>query len=411
MRVIGPYAGWSCLLLVIILLVLSAGCTDRGAEQGSTTVAGEDYRTVVDSRGVAVQVPMTIERVVTVSDGLIEGTMTSLGVQDTIVGLGSSCLQRNFNYEFPTVHGESYWYRDGMNPVTYLNRWMMDLPLAAQSGAGANFETIAALDPDVIILRVGSCPMRSPDDEGVIMTIQTIESLGYPLIVIYGPPAFDNPDLTKVSEEIKIIGEVFGKEAEAEVLANYLESQTHIVYDRTKNIPDAEKPTVLAFGASPNARNAGGAGNVKGTNTFESYFIEDIVHAKNAFQNPGSPTISAEQLLALDPDVIVLGTANGYHPPEELYSAPYYQNVAELQAVKNQRVYALPWTPCNCAKRLEYPIDIMVFAKAAYPDLFEDIILSEWLLDFYKNVYGVDHDTAIALRSAQWMDWCVEDGI
>jgi len=49
-----------------------------------------------------------------------------------------------------------------------------------------------------------------------------------------------------------------------------------------------------------------------------------------------------------------------------------------------------------------------VIAKAAYPGRFADIDLGEWLLDFYKNVYGVDDGTAKALRSAQWMDWCVE---
>ena len=47
-----------------------------------------------------------------------------------------------------------------------------------------------------------------------------------------------------------------------------------------------------------NAHRAGalgtqGAGSVKGTDTVESYFIEKIVHAKNAYRNTGSPLISA----------------------------------------------------------------------------------------------------------------------
>ena len=146
---------------------------------------------------------------------------------------------------------------------------------------------------------------------------------------------------------------------------------------------------------------------VRGTDTIESYFIEQIVHAKNAFRETGRPTISAEQLLSLNPDAMVLDTANGYHPPEELYSAPYYQNVGELSAVKNRRVFALPWTCCS-TKRLEYPIEVMVIAKAAYPDRFSDIDLEEWLIDFFKDVYDVDNETARALISTQWMDWCVK---
>lgn len=390
-------------LLKLGLIVLACLCLLQGSG-----LAAEEMRTVVDSRGVEVQVPVQIDRVVTISDGLIESVMFVLGVEDMIAGVGSSCIQRVFNYTYPTADGKDYEYKDGMNPVTYLYPQVRDNPLVGKSGAAINYEMLSGLDPDLVILRVGSCTLQSMEDEGVQKTISTIEALGIPIIVLKGPPCFDEPDLSTISDEIRIIGKVFDKEDKAQELADYLESQTQVILERTKDIPESEQPTVLIFGASPTSRQSGGAGSVKGTDTIESYFIENIVHAKNAFHEAGSPTISAEQLLALNPDAIVLGTANGYHPPEELYSAPYYQNVAELSAVKNHRVYSFPWEPCNCAKRLEYPIDVMVIAKTAYPDRFEDIDLGEWLLLFYKKVYGVDDETARAMRSAQWMDWTVE---
>ncbi len=98
--------------IILIALLLSAGCVGSTDTVDTEPSAEGSYRTVVDSRGVAVQVPVHIERVVTVSDGMIEGTMTYLGVEETIVGVGSSCIQRIFHYEFPTIHGESYWYRE-----------------------------------------------------------------------------------------------------------------------------------------------------------------------------------------------------------------------------------------------------------------------------------------------------------
>ncbi|NMC10370.1 MAG: ABC transporter substrate-binding protein [Methanothrix sp.] len=372
----------------------------------STGWAAEETRTVVDSRGVEVQIPAQIERVVTVSAGLIESMMFILGEEEKIVGVGTSSVQNVFNYTFPTVGGETHEYQNGTRPVTYLYPRIRDLPLIGE-GTAMNYEALAGLNPDLVLLRVGIWQLPSMDDEGVRKTISTIEALGIPVVVLKGPPCFDKPDISTISDEIRILGEVFGKEEKADKLAEYIESQTQVVFERTKDIPEAERPTVLIFGASSTARKAGMAGSVMGTDTIDSYFIEEIVHAKNAYQNAGSPTISAEQLLALDPDVIVLCTSNGYHPPEELYSAPYYQNVGELSAVKNRRVMSLPWTPSN-TRRLEYPIDVMVIAKAAYPDRFADIDLGDWLLDFYKNVYGVDEDTAKALRSVQWMDWCVE---
>ena len=398
--------------LLFILLAASAvfcGCTAQSADTAETTGADE-FRTVTDSRGVEVKIPAEINRVVTISDGMVEGIMTVLGVEDKIVGVGSSCIQRNFNYTYPTVSGEQYEYKDGMNPVTYLNRWIIDLPRISESGSALNFEALSSLNPDVVIMRAGSCSVRYIDDESVKKSIETIESLGIPLVVIYGPNCYDEPDLTKISDEIRIVGDVIGEGERAEKLAAYLEEQVLIVSERTKNVPGGEKPEVLIFGLSPTARKAGGAGQVFGLDTIESYFITDMCHAKNAFDEAGYfKTVSSEQILALDPDVIVLCTASGYHPPEELYSAPYYQNLAELTAVKERRVAALPWTPCNCAKRLEYPVDVMVIAKASYPELFDDIELSEWLLDFYENVYGVDAGTAEELRSTQWMDWCVEE--
>lgn len=384
-----------------LLLALSCICLFL-----SICLAAEETRTVVDGRGVAVTIPAEIDRVVTVSAGIIEGTMYVLGVADKIVAVGSVCSQKVSNYTITTENG-TIEGEGGMNPVAYLSPRLQNLPLLG-SGTDMNFEKLAGLDPDLVIIRACGCNVASMEDESTQKTIRTIEGLGIPVVVLQGPTCFDKPNLSTMSDEIKILGRVFGKEERAEKLADYLESQTEVVFERTKDIPDSDKQSVLIFGASPNSRKAGGAGMVRGTDTIESYFIEEIVHAKNAFRETGRPTISAEQLLSLNPDAIVLDTANGYHPPEELYSAPYYQNVGELSAVKNHRVYALPWTCCS-TKRLEYPIEVMVIAKAAYPDRFDDIDLGDWLIEFFKNVYDVDDETARALISTQWMDWCVKE--
>ena len=68
----------------------------------------------------------------------------------------------------------------------------------------------------------------------------------------------------------------------------------------------------------------------------------------------------------------------------------------------------MPWSPMNCARRVEYPIDILIIAKAAYPQLFLDIKVHKFVLDFYKDVYGVSEEQAKALRSEQILDWTVE---
>ena len=410
--------GWGQAVAILVLLILFAGCVGAG-QSGGASGSGADasgYRTVIDSRGVAVQVPAEINRVVTVSSGLIEEVMFVLGEEKKIVGVGGSNIQNVWTYSYPLDDGGFVNGSDGRNILQVLYPPIKELPQVKGTGMAINYETLASLEPDLVILRVGTGGLNSMEDVGVQNTIQTIESLGIPIIVLKGPPCFDEPDLSTISDEIQIIGSVFRKEGQTDKLANYLESQTRMIVERTKDIPDAEQPTVLVFGINAHTRppvigsgvsEEHGTGSVKGTDTIESYFIEKVVHAKNAYRSAGSPLISTEQLLALNPDAIVLSTSYGYHPPGELYDATYYRNVRELSAIKNRRVMSLPWTPYY-SNRLEYPIDVMVIAKAAYPERFDDIDLAEWLLDFYKNVYGVDDDTAKTLRSAQWMDWCME---
>ena len=148
-----------------------------------------------------------------------------------------------------------------------------------------------------------------------------------------------------------------------------------------------------------------------GVDTPESYIIESVVNARNAFRGKGSGIpMSAEQLYACDPDVIILPTASGYHPPRELYEAPYYTGLAELRAVKEKKVFALPWSPMNASRRVEYPLDMLIIAKAAYPELFRDVDVYAFALDFYQKVYNVDEKCARGLRSTQLLDWMADCG-
>lgn len=106
--------------------------------------------------------------------------------------------------------------------------------------------------------------------------------------------------------------------------------------------------------------------------------------------------------------MILLPTDWGYHPARELFESPHYQTLQEMQAVKNKKVYAMPFLPNYCDVQYEYPIELMIMAKGAYPDLFADINLGDWILDCYKNIYGVDDSLAKKIRSSQWLDWTVE---
>lgn len=370
--------------------------------------------TVTDMRGKQVNIPENLERVATIDDGFIEGVMTHLGVINKVTAIGSWSMKRDYKYTYETTDGKKYTAK-GVNTMKYLHPWLNDIPcFNSPQGDILNYETLAKADPQLVILRVGDCTVsggsyfRGGDPAQLEKTITMIESLDIPLVVLFSPTYYGKAELSSMKEEMRVLGDIFKQRDKALKLYEYLNEIEIMVRNRTKNIKD--KPNVLYFGLNSAARKQGGSGMVSGITTPESYIIENIVNAKNAYRGKGNNIIlSGEQVYAIDPDVILLPTQNGYHPADELLKAPYYQNLNQLKAVQNKRVYALPWTPMNCSRRVEYPLDILIIAKASYPEVFKDIKVHQFALDFYKKVYNVDDKTAKALRSEQLLDWTVEN--
>lgn len=370
--------------------------------------------TVTDMRGKQVNIPENLERVATIDDGFIEGVMTHLGVINKVTAIGSWSMKRDYKYTYETTDGKKYTAK-GVNTMKYLHPWLNGIPcFNSPQGDILNYETLAKADPQLVILRVGDCTVsggsyfRGGDPAQLEKTITMIESLDIPLVVLFSPTYYGKAELSSMKEEMRVLGDIFKQRDKALKLYEYLNETEIMVRNRTKNIKD--KPNVLYFGLNSAARKQGGSGMVSGITTPESYIIENIVNAKNAYRGKGNNIIlSGEQVYAIDPDVILLPTQNGYHPADELLKAPYYQNLNQLKAVQNKRVYALPWTPMNCSRRVEYPLDILIIAKAAYPEVFKDIKVHQFALDFYKKVYNIDDKTAKALRSEQLLDWTVEN--
>ena len=369
-----------------------------------------EARVVTDMRGKAVTVPDDPASIATIDDGFIEGVMTHLGVIKRVKVIGSWSMKRDYRYSIPSSSGSTFEYR-GWNTMKYLHPWLNDLPCVnSPQGNIISYETLALAAPDVVLMRVGDTPVGT-DREKVQKTVDTIEALGLPLIVLYSPTWFRSSDLSSMKTEAGIIGELFGQRKKAEDLADFLARTEAMIRSRTASVAEKEKVSVLLLGLRPDIRKKGGAGSVHGRDTAESYIVEEVAHARNAFQGSGTGVpMSAEQVYACDPDVIILPTANGYHPPRELYEAPWYETLQELRAVKARRVYALPWTPMNASRRLEYPLDMLIIAKAAYPERFSDISVYDFALRFYQDVYGVGEETARGLRSTQLLDWMAESG-
>lgn len=394
---------------VLVAVVLTVGCAQPPARTGSLAPAG--MRRVIDMRGVPVEVPAAITRVATISDGFVESVMTRLGVIRTLVAVGSPGQQDTWEYSYPTRDGRGFSLTLGMGTMRALHPWIASLPCASLTGTDAiNYETIAAARPQVAVLRVGDCTLGTAP-EVIARTVGVFTAMGIPAVVLRSPADYRGRGLETLREEIEVLGRLFGNEREAAALAQELDGTQAEVQARLRDVPDAARPRALYLGLASGARSSGGAAYVWGTDTAESWMLERLIGARNAYRGPGSRVLlNAEQILALDPDVIFLPTSAGYHPPRELAEAPYFRDLQQLRAVRDKRVYALPWTPMNCARRLEYPLDLLVMAKGAFPDRFRDVAIHERALAFYRRTYLIEEHQALELRRAQWLEWMVDAG-
>jgi iron complex transport system substrate-binding protein len=387
-----------CIALAAVALFAAAAPTDGGVYETETS-DGNGWRTVTDMRGVEVTVPKDPQRVVAISRSLIDTTMYIFGVEDSIVG-GSI-------YQKPLTEGEYVWNGTDYTVNTWigkvLNPGLDDLTNVGGFGGpyGApNVETIAGLNPDLLILRD-----LGEQQEDTEMFLTQIESAGIPTVVLKYPACYENPRVDTMYEEVLVLGEVFGKEDEAEHIVETINSRVEFIRSRTKDIPLDEQKRVLYFGAPTWAKDrGGGAGYAFGSGTTEMAMMEDVVTVQSAYTESGTNMISAEQLLALDPDVIILCTYSGYHSPRQLYEDEQYGAIQDLRALKEGEVYSLAATPCK-SERLEFPINLMIMAKAVYPDRFSDVDLELWIREYIVELYGTDENTTDQVVDAMMLEY------
>jgi len=97
--------------------------------------------------------------------------------------------------------------------------------------------------------------------------------------------------------------------------------------------------------------------------------------------------------------------------PEDLYERDVYKAIQGLKAVKNNRVYStghLVLYRFNAG--LEFPIEMLIEAKAAYPERFKDISVGEQLTKHYKIIYGLNDEQAEELKELMGLEWMDEEG-
>lgn len=334
------------ILLFALCLSLLAGC-------GANKTDSEQMRTITDGAGRQVQVPKNVKSIVCVGVGALRYTCY-MGAQDLVVGV-EDCekepvISRLYNY----VNIEKF----------------KDLPVMGTNGSPYP-EEIINISPDVIVMS------KSATVEADDLQAKT----GTPVVVI---PGSDTTLDENCFETIRVLGELYGKQDRAKELTDYLQGLQKDLDNRTKDIPDSEKPTVYVGGVS-----------FKGHHGFEGteagYGPFALINAKNLADTTGQTgafNIDPEQVLAWDPDILFVDF-NGLGLINEDYAKnPGYYNA--LTAVQENRVYSQISFRSNASNLETALADAYYAAWVIYPEQFKDVDPASKAGEIFEKLLGVD---------------------
>lgn len=260
-------------LFLVVLMLFSA--TVATAEGASITVVDMYDREIVLDEPAA--------RIVALTPADCE-ILCALGCEDLLVGRGAYC-------DYP----ES----------------ILELPVL-ETGDNTNIEEILALDPQVVLMS----DMNQSKEQ-----VQALEDNGVKVVVN------TTTDIAGVYSAIRMIGALVGKDAEAEALIADMQAAFDDIAAQS-----VENDKTVYFEVSPLEWGLWSAG----ANTFMDE-LAGICGLKNAFADvDGWQAVSEEQVIARNPDYIVLVTGMGDTAVDEVLNR---EGWGDMDAIRNGRVY------------------------------------------------------------------------
>lgn len=362
-----PAAAAFLLTALLIIAGPSSAQSETNDAQASQSITIQDHweRTV--------KVPVNPERVVVMEwEGLVTKSMQIFGVGEALVGVDTATKKMGYREELIPSIAEA---------VDLGSPW-----------SGVNYEQLVSLDPDAVFLEawVASEENRTMHQD----VIDQIERLGFPVVVLISPSNFEDPNIDTAWEHITTTGEVFGKQQEAADLVARLNEGLALVTERTADVLESERTDVAYFST---------INYVMGEKSIQDYLLTEIVGANNVVGAGTFVTISEEQMLALDPDAIVIAGHEGYLDTSTVYEGRSaglnWGALQDMRAIQERRLVALGYDEWRAT--IETPIALLKIASVVHPDLFADIDVEREELDFYREVYGMDEAEAREAIEAQ----------
>ena len=329
----------SVVLAVVTTLAMATGCAklndikDMAEESDFSGLVsvGQDIveevnieKPTQDRAGNAITVPDNVEKIVSMAPSTTQ-VLVELGLGDKIVGIDTNSAA--FADKLPSGVAQF----DMMAPDN---------------------EAIAALTPDIVFTSGmssvgGTSPFQSLVDSGIcVADIPTPSSI------------------EGVCDDIKFIGTCVGKGAEGLAYAKGLTVFMEGIEEYAKTIPEGEQKTVLVMMNVPSADYP--TIYTFGKGTYMNEMIEDL-GAKNVFADQeGWLSVSVEDVIAANPDVILMDCNWLPGAAEQVKALEGWENV---NAVKNGEVYQIDEDTCS-RPNMHISDATIEWAKCIYPDTY-----------------------------------------
>ena len=225
----------------------------------------------------------------------------------------------------------------------------------------AEAEKILSCNPDIVISEY-----EDVDKENALQ-----EQLGVPVVTLKAGPNGVFDDAFK--NTMTMLGTIFCNEEKAEKLVSFIDSEAAEIASRTADINDEDKPGVYICGL-------GNWGTTNQLMTAQNYISFNIANVRNVvtdLEKDGIQAIEEEKFVALgdDMDIIIMDAA-AVKNIKPLYAEDPTMFDA-CKAWQNGEVYL---EMAYNAYYTNYEIALIntwFIAKTVYPDLFEDIDITE----------------------------------
>ncbi|MFE7062787.1 ABC transporter substrate-binding protein [Sutcliffiella sp. NPDC057660] len=322
---------WSIITLIMTMAIL-AGCGVNGTdtnkqssgevnESAANEVQGTEGKqfpvTIKDETGEEIVIEAEPESIISLQASSTEISY-ALGLGDKMVGVSDYC-----NYPQEALEIEKVGAQD------------------------MNVERILTLLPDIALVTDYHLETHAE-------ILSQFEEAGITVIVIGSETSFDD-----VYETIDLIGTATGKKAEAKELVSDMKERLETVKEKAKSVTDKKKVWVEVSPA-PDIFTTG-------QGTFMHEMLESIQAENAAGDQEGWVKMTEEEIVQLNPDVIV--TTYGYYVESPKETVMARNGWAEVPAIKSGEVHDVDSDMVTRpGPRLIEGVETL--AKIVYPEIF-----------------------------------------